>query len=94
MLGYFGSRTCEHRGRSADNPDAAEPVVVPAPPAAAEAQIQDVAAAARVAEWLTVEENVGRAAVGQLSEELRDQIPVLPEGLEDAEGGAKVICHP
>ena len=45
----------------------------------------------REAEYLTIEENAGRATVGRFLEELGDQTLVLPEGLEDAEVEADVV---
>ena len=60
-------------------------MVVPVPSANAEVKVEDEAEAVRGAERLAIEEDIGRVAVGQLSEELRDQLPVLPKGLEDTE---------
>ncbi len=75
--------TCQNGRRVVSEPLEAEPIVVPVPLAIVPAQVQDVTVTARVPKDGSVEEHVGGVAVGGLLPARRDEVLVLPEGLED-----------
>lgn len=82
--------TCQNGRRVASAPLAAEPNVVPVPLAIEPAQVQDVTVTARVPKDGSIEEHVGGVAVGGLLPARRDEVLVLPEGLEDLRVEANV----
>ncbi len=82
--------------RGADGtPADAEPVVTPAPPVAAPAEVERITAAARAAQNSAIEEDVGRIIIGLLLPVGRDEMLILQQGEEDGgiEAGVGGLCE-
>lgn len=73
---------CENRRGAAGAPQVVEPAAVPVPLATAPVQAQHAAAAERVTEDRSIEEDVGRVAVGRFVPARGDEVLVLPQRLE------------
>lgn len=75
--------TCQNGRRVESAPLVVEPIAAPVPPATVPAQAQDATETVRVPKDGSVEKHVGGVAVGGLLPARRDEVLVLPEGLED-----------
>jgi hypothetical protein len=79
----LGELSCKNSRWAAGAPPVVEPAAAPAPTTTVPAQAQDVAVAALDPKDCSIEVDERRSAVRQLLKTFRNQVLVLPEGLEN-----------